>query len=73
MFEDPLLDGISGRSIGMMTMAKLVDEVSASLSSLVDSLHSSEGGLLVFKEEAVGGEDEYGGKHDEDDEHGKIY
>ncbi|XP_053170829.1 E3 SUMO-protein ligase EGR2-like [Scomber japonicus] len=55
-----------------MTMAKLVDEVSASLSSLVDSLHSSEGGLLVFKEEAVGGEDEYGGKHDEDDEHGDV-
>ncbi|XP_042288441.1 E3 SUMO-protein ligase EGR2a [Thunnus maccoyii] len=48
--------------------AKIVDEVSASLSSLVDSIRSVEGGLdaqtVVFKEEAVG-EDEYGGKPDE--------
>lgn len=47
--------------------AKLVDEVSASLSSIVDSIpkdvYPAEVGPVVFKEEPVG-EDEYEGKPD---------
>lgn len=59
--------------------AKVADEVSVSLSSVVDSIHkdvyTAEGGLssqtsIVFKEEAVG-EEEHGGRPDED-ESGKI-
>ncbi|KAM7385192.1 hypothetical protein PAMP_001287 [Pampus punctatissimus] len=51
--------------------AKIVDEVSASLSSIVDSIHSAEGGQaaqtsVVFKEESVG-EDEHEGKPDENE------
>ncbi len=59
--------------------AKAADEVSVSLSSIVDSIpkdvYTAEGGLssqasIVFKEEAVG-EEEHEGKPGED-ESGKI-